>query len=557
MSESTRGFTPEVVAFDRRRLLKSGAALTVLGAVGGPGFVGRALRARTRVAEPIASTTSGKVRGLVEEGVYAFKGIPYGASTAGANRFRRARPPEPWSSVRDAFDYGPAAPQPPGRIRREEMSEDCLVLNVWTRGLDDGGRRPVMLWLHGGGFSTLSSSSALYDGVNLCQRGDVVVLGLNHRLNVFGFLHLGDVAGPRYSDSGNVGMLDIVHALEWIRDNIESFGGDPHNVTIFGESGGGRKVSTLLAMPEAKGLFHRAIIQSGPGLHLQPRDKADVMSRLLLEELGLEPEALDESGIERLQQLPIDDLVTAYRTVEQRLDSRSRTIGRFEQRGFVPTVGTDALPDYAFDPVASELSAEVPILIGSNRHEMAYFARLRDREVYERKLTEAQLEERVRDMAGSAAERVLEVYRRLYPDADPSLRWMLMQSDRTYRFDSITLAQRKASAGRAPCWMYLFAWESPVDEGRALAHHALEISFAFDNTTRAPEMSGGGPEAAALAAKVSSAWIAFARNGDPSTGSLPDWPPYAAPRRATMVFDDACSVVEDPDAEIRKLWATV
>ena len=479
-----------------------------------------------------------------------FKGIPYGAPTGGKNRFMPPREPEPWSGVRDALDYGPSAAQ--GGATSFSGSEDCLVLNVWTRGLGDGGKRPVMVWLHGGGFRSLSGSSPMYDGVNLCLRGDVVVVTLNHRLNVFGYLHLGDLAGGAYEASGNAGMLDIVQALSWVRDNIAQFGGDSENVTIFGESGGGRKVSTVLAMPGAKGLFHRAIIQSGPGLHLQPRDKSTERAIALLHELGLKP-----SQVAQLHDLPAERLAAAMSAVEGRLDSQSRQKGVFEQHGFVPTVGVATLPGYAFDPVATEVSADVPIMIGSNKHEMAYFARTRDPEVHNRTLTEEQLRARVEIMAGSAAGRVMEVYGKAYPDAHPGVRWILMVTDRTYRFDSITIAQRKSAQGRAPVYMYLFAWETPAGGGGMLAHHALEISFAFGNTTKVPAMSGGGPEAAALADKMSDAWIAFARTGDPNTPKLPDWPVYAAPARATMVFNNTCKVQNDPGGAERHLWATI
>lgn len=498
--------------------------------------------------ETIAETAFGRVRGVIEEDIHVFKGIRYGADTSGADRWLPPRNPEPWTVVADALEYGATAAQ-----GRNTGSEDCLWMNVFTPALDDGGRRPVMLWLHGGGFATLSGSSPMYDGVNLCKRGDVVVCSINHRLNVFGYLHLGDLAGDeRYTESGNAGMLDIVHALQWIRDNIERFGGDPGNVTIFGESGGGRKVSTLLAMPAARGLFHRAIIQSGPGIKLQPRDRSHEIAIALTRELGV-----PRGDVRRLKELPMETILAAHARVNARMDGDARAKGIFEQHGFVPTVGVPSLPLSAFDPVATEVSAEIPILIGSNLHEWAYQLR-GDREIMDRTLTDGGLRERVRPMVGGQLDRVLETYRRTYgADTHPAELYILIGSDRTYRFDSITLAQRKAMQGRGPVWMYLFAWETPVDGGRMLSHHALEITFAFDNVVKVPAMSGGGPRAVALADRMSDAWIAFARGGDPNTPRLPTWPRYEIGERATMVFDDECAVVGDPHREVRELWGTV
>ena len=499
--------------------------------------------------EAVAQTTSGPVRGRVEDGINVFKGIPYGASTTGENRFKPARDPQPWQETRDALDYGPAAPQPRSALFNDSStSEDCLVANVWTPGLDDGGKRPVMVWLHGGGFSTLSGSSPTYDGAALCRRGDVVVVTLNHRLNVFGFLHLGDLAGREFATAGNEGMLDLVHALKWVRRNIARFGGDPGNVTIFGESGGGRKTSTLMAMPGARGLFHRAIIQSGPGLHLQPRDKATAVAEALLDELSIVPR-----DAKKLQSLPVEALLDAHEKVAGGFDDLARMKGRFEQRGFVPTVGVPELPAYAFDPVASEVSKDVPLMIGSNRHEMALFGR-NDPKIYEQTLTEAELAERVSVMVSTAADRVLELYARKFPKASPAERWVLISSDRTYRFDSMTLAERKAELGPAT-YMYYFTWESRADPA-LLSHHALEIPFAFDTIDKSA-WAGTSAEAKALATKMSAAWIAFARSGDPNTPALPEWPRYDRSRRATMILDDECRAVNDPDPQIRRLWATV
>jgi para-nitrobenzyl esterase len=497
-------------------------------------------------------TTAGKVRGTVRGGIHSFKGIPYGAPTGGANRFMPPQKPAPWTGVRDAFRYGHQSPQnmrftdvlAPQADPSEGFDEDCLVLNVWTPGPNDGRKRPVMFWIHGGGFAQESGSWPWIDGEALARRGDVVVITINHRLNVFGYLHLGDIGGERYAASGNAGMLDLVAGLEWVRDNIAQFGGDPGNVMIFGESGGGAKTCTLLAMPAAKGLFHRAAIQSGAWLRGTPREDANETARMVLQELGI-----SASNIDELQRVPVEKLLALKAGALGPLPPRRGAL----RLGFAPVVDGKILPSHPFDPVASPVSADIPLLVGCTEYESTLFY-LADESVFS--LDEAGMRKRLEEMIDEPmASRAIETYRKAYPDATPSDLFLRLTSDRLARMDSIRLAEHKHAQGKAPVFMYLFTWESPALGGKLRSPHTVEIPFVFDNTD-IPTVMTKAPTAKALAAKTSDAWIAFARSGDPNHPGLPKWPAYTPTERSTMVLDDTCQVVDDPGREARELWIT-
>jgi len=523
-----------VIDRSRRAFLKQA---TTLAAVSGSVLRSAWARQTTFVT---ANTTAGMIRGVDFEGIRTFKGIPYGASTAGANRFMPPTDPAPWTGVRDALEFGPSAPQRrPGR--RQETSnlavaarglpsesEDCLVLNVWSPGINDGSNKPVMLWCHGGGFSRGSGSSPVTDGANLARRGDVVVVSINHRLNALGFTYLQELGGPDFTLSGDVGMLDIVQALDWVRENIGEFGGDPNTVTIFGQSGGGRKVATLLAMPSAKGLFHRAIIESGATLRLVERDQATRVAGELLSALGL-----DRSQVRQLQSLPVERIMSAYFTVVGSMDVDQMTMG------FSPTVDGEAVPRHPFYPTASAVSANVPVMIGSTRTELTSSA---DDAAFS--LDDDGMHERVRGLLGENTSNVIDVYRQGNPGASASDIYFLIASDYRYSAPVMKIAERRAALG-GPVYLYYFCWESPIRGGRLKSPYTIEIPFAFHNVEASP-LTACSPLAPALADRVSDAWIAFARNGDPNTPALPRWGAFDPVDWPTMVFNDESTVENDP-----------
>ncbi len=389
----------------------------------------------------------------------------------------------------------------------------------------------------------------MYEGTNLCRRGDVVVVTLNHRLGALAHLNLAEFGGEKFARSGMVGMLDIVKALEWVRDNIAQFGGDPNNVMIFGESGGGRKVSTLLAMPGAKGLFHRAVVHSGPGIRFPAAKIATRRAEIVMNELGLKT-----NQIEELQKIPFEKLIAVQALAERKVVAElPEGSSFFDGYGWSPVMGPD-LPEWPFDPVASPAAKNIPIIIGSNRHEMALFISP-NKNLDE--VDEATLKNQVESFAGDHADHLIATYRKQYPQEELRGILLLALADDRYRMDSIKIAERRVQQGGAPTYMYRFDWETPVWDGLLRASHALEIPFAFDNAQLCHAFTGGGPDAVALAAVMSETWIQFARTGNPNNAVLPEWKAYDEKNRATMTFNDVSALQNDPGKAEREVWKKI
>jgi para-nitrobenzyl esterase len=527
---------------DRRTFLGAGVAAGASLAFGALPFGAVAQDRRLTTVGGTARTQYGQVRGLLKDGVQQFWCVPYGAPTGGANRFMPPQKPASWSGVKDHFEITWAAPMDPNGEepapvvtalnRKTPQSEDCLTVNVFTPGLDNRAR-PVMVWMHGGGFSAGSGNYLLYDGTNLAKKEDVVVVSVNHRLNIFGFLHLADLGGEKWKQATNVGVQDLVAALQWVKDNIENFGGDPDRVTIFGQSGGGGKTTTVMAMPSARGLFHRSIAQSGSTIRGTTADDATEGAERFLAKLGIQKNQLD-----RIQQVDWREIQRAYYS--------EPAIPRL---GGGPVIDGTIIPRHPWDPTAPSYSANVPFMAGSTENENGWVGpppyELPDDEMLQLFTTQ------LANNDAAEGQKLLALYKRRHPDTRNRMLWLMAESDDTRRWNAQLLCRLKHEQGVAPAYLYFFDWQSPVHNNRMGAYHTLDIPFVFYNMDLGASMTGASNARYELGHVMSAAWAAFARTGNPNHADMPNWPAFEPNNLPTMMFGSTVRVANDPNKEER------
>jgi para-nitrobenzyl esterase len=556
-----------------RREFVARGSLVLAGAAALPKGYAFADAAKSEFIE--VDTLYGRIRGAKGDGLATFKGIPYSGPVSGANRFKAAPPLQSWTGVRDALQLGAPSLQPGGQRRNEPPSdENCLFLNVWTPAAD-GRKRPVMFYSHGGGFVVGSGGSAYQDGGNLARTWDVVVVSTNHRLGLLGFLYLGDLGGEEYATSGNQGLLDICDGLKWVHANIAVFGGDPNNVMIFGESGGGAKTSCLYAMPTAEPFFNKASIESGPGIRMMPHDAAAETTIMTLKQLGIE-----KSEWRKLLDVSANKLVEAQVELGKQpggpltmSGGRKGIGGGGRPGGFGPVVDGTILPNHPFDPEAPAISKNKPLMVGSNRDETNFFfMESHNTEVFN--LTDATLKDRLKKEVGANADVVFDTYRKSRPNASAPDLYIAISTARMIGLGAITIGERKYAQHGAPVYMYIFTHESDMlitgTQHKLGAAHALEIPYKFNivrsagqdrNSEAKPPgpnmMAISDPDSVQTAHNMSEMWSTFARTGHPGAKGQPKWPEYTLQERATMEINALCTVVDDPYSLERKLWETL
>lgn len=501
----------------------------------------------------VANTRYGKVRGFILKGIHTFLGIPYGADTSGENRFMPPKPPKPWNDVLPAVWWGNTAPQNMEKRyanayasfvdhwNYDDVSEDCLRINVWTPSITDGKKRPVMVWLHGGGYTNGNGiEQDGYNGENFSRLGDVVFCSVNHRLGPLGYANFAP-AGQKFAASGNVGMLDLVASLEWVRDNIASFGGDPGNVTIMGQSGGGAKVCVLTAMPAAKGLFHRAVALSGSSLKAVEKDASEKLGSYVLREAGLTATDMD-----KLQQMPW----------KQYYEFATRALVKFREEmklpttggggGFSPTVDGTFLPRHPYSPDATPEAADVPMIVCTTFHEFSPSRVDASLETISMDGVKEKLKDRFADKTGA----IVDAYAKSFPDKKPIEIWAMTISNRQ---NAIALADAK-SKQKPGIYLAWFGWQPPMFDNRMRAFHCVDICFWYYNTDLMLTHTGGGARPRKLSSKMAGALLNFMKTGNPNGAGLPNWPAYTSANGETMILDDQPVVKNDPDRDARKAF---